>query len=70
MQIYECIISLISGIGVFILAMELLSKSLNELAGEKMKSILQKITGNRILGVLVGAFVQLQSKVPPPQQLW
>ena len=45
MQIYECILSLISGIGVFILAMELLSKSLNELAGEKMKLILKKITG-------------------------
>ena len=57
MEIYECILSLIAGIGAFMIAMELLTKSLNELAGEKMKSILQKITGNRILGVLVGAFV-------------
>ena len=57
MQIYECILSLISGIGVFILAMELLSKSLNELAGERMKLLLKKIAGNRIKGVLVGAFV-------------
>ena len=57
MEIYECILSLIGGIGSFMIAMKLLTKSLNELAGEKMKSILQKITGNRILGVLVGAFV-------------
>ena len=57
MQIYECILSLISGIGVFILAMELLSKSLNELTGERMKLLLKKIAGNRIKGVLVGAFV-------------
>ena len=57
MQIYECILSLISGIGVFILAMKLLSDSLNVLAGEKMKSLLKKIAGNRITGVLVGAFV-------------
>ena len=57
MQIYECILSLISGIGVFILAMELLSKSLNELAGERMKLLLKKIAGNRIKGVLVGALV-------------
>ena len=57
MQIYECILSLISGIGVFILAMELLSKRLNELAGERMKLLLKKIAGNRIKGVLVGAFV-------------
>ena len=37
--------------------MELLSKSLNELAGERMKLLLKKIAGNRIKGVLVGAFV-------------
>ena len=57
MEIYECVLSLISGIGVFILAMKLLSDSLNTLAGEKMKLLLQKIAGNRITGVLVGAFV-------------
>ena len=57
MQIYECILTLISGIGVFILAMKLLSDSLNVLAGEKMKELLQKIAGNRISGVLVGALV-------------
>ena len=57
MQIYECILTLISGIGVFILAMKLLTDSLNVLAGEKMKALLQKIAGNRISGVLVGALV-------------
>ena len=57
MEIYECILSLISGIGAFMIAMELLSKSLNELAGEKMKLILKKITVNRIMGVIFGTFV-------------
>ena len=57
MEIYECILSLIAGIGAFMIAMELLNRSLNELAGEKMKSMLQKITGNRILGVIFGAIV-------------
>ena len=57
MEIYECILSLIAGIGAFMIAMELLTRSLNELAGEKMKSMLQKITGNRILGVIFGAIV-------------
>ena len=57
MEIYECILSLISGIGVFILAMKLLSDSLKDFAGEKMKSLLKKITGNRIKGVLIGALV-------------
>ena len=59
MEIYECVLSLISGIGVFILAMKLLSDSLNTLAGEKMKLLLQKIAGNRIIGVLVGALVTI-----------
>ena len=54
---YECILALISGVGVFILAMKLLSDSLNEIAGERMKILLEKIAGNRIKGVLVGALV-------------
>ena len=37
--------------------MKLLSDSLNEIAGERMKLILEKIAGNRIKGVLVGALV-------------
>ena len=55
MEIYECILSLIGGIGVFILAMKLLSDSLTEIAGDRMKNLLEKIAGNRIKGVLVGA---------------
>ena len=57
MEVYECILSLIAGVGVFILAMKLLSDSLNEIAGERMKTLLEKIAGNRIKGVLVGALV-------------
>ena len=55
MEIYECILSLIGGVGVFILAMKLLSNSLTEIAGDRMKNLLEKIAGNRIKGVLVGA---------------
>ena len=59
MEIYECVLSLISGIGVFILAMKILSDSLKTLAGEKMKLLLRKISGNRIIGVIVGALVTI-----------
>ena len=55
MEIYECILALIGGVGVFILAMKLLSDSLSEIAGDRMKTLLLKIAGNRIKGVLVGA---------------
>ena len=57
MQVYECILSLIGGVGVFILAMKLMSTSLNEIAGERMKLLLEKIAGNKIKGVLIGALV-------------
>ena len=57
MEIYECILALIAGVGVFILAMKLLSASLNEIAGDRMKILLKKIAGNRIKGVLIGALV-------------
>ena len=57
MKVYECILSLIAGIGVFIVAMKLLSDSLNQIAGNKMKTLLEKLAGNRIKGVLIGALV-------------
>ena len=57
MEVYECILALIAGVGVFILAMKLLSNSLNEIAGERMKLLLKKIAGNKIKGVLIGALV-------------
>ena len=57
MQVYECLLSLIAGVGVFILAMKLMSDALNRIAGESMKRLLQKLAGNRIVGVLIGALV-------------
>ena len=57
MKVYKCILSLIAGVGVFILAMKLMSDSLNQIAGERMKRLLEKLAGNRIVGVLVGALV-------------
>ena len=57
MQIYECIFSLITGVGVFIFAMKIMSDSLKEIAGDRMKTLLEKLAGNRIKGVLIGALV-------------
>ena len=57
MQVYECIIALIAGVGVFILAMKMMSDSLTQIAGDSMKNLLEKLAGNRFKGVLVGALV-------------
>ena len=59
MQIYERVISLLSGIGVFIAAMNMMSSNLQKVAGSKMKRLLGKITDNRFAGVGIGAIVTM-----------
>ena len=59
MQIHECIISLLAGIGVFIAAMNMMSSSLQKVAGVGMRRLLGKITDNRFAGVGIGAIVTM-----------
>ncbi len=53
----EIIISLIGGLGVFIFGMNYMGDGLQRAAGARMKSILEMLTKNRIMGVLVGTLV-------------
>ena len=59
MQIHECIISLLAGIGVFIAAMNMMSSNLQKVAGTGMRRLLGKITDNRFGGVGIGAIVTM-----------
>ena len=59
MQIHECIISLLSGIGVLITAMNMMSSNLQKVAGAGMRRLLGKITNNRFAGVGIGAVVTM-----------
>ena len=59
MQIHECIISLLSGTGVFIAAMNMMSSNLQKVAGAGMRRLLGKITNNRFAGVGIGAIVTM-----------
>ena len=59
MKIYECIISLLGGIGLFIAAMNLMSFSLQKVAGSGMRHPLGSITSNRFAGVGIGALVTI-----------
>ena len=59
MKIYECFISLLGGIGVFILAMDLMSSSLQKVAGARMRRLLGSITSNRFFGVGIGALITI-----------
>lgn len=49
------ILGLLGGLALFLYGMQMMSGGLEDAAGNKMKKILEKLTSNRFLGVLVGA---------------
>ena len=51
------VLSLLGGLALFLYGMQMMSTGLEAAAGNKMKSILEKLTSNRIKGVLVGAAI-------------
>lgn len=51
------VLSLFGGLALFLYGMQMMSNGLEATAGNKMKSILEKLTSNRIKGVLVGAVI-------------
>ena len=53
------IFSLLGGVGLFLYGMTLMSTGLRNAAGDKLRVILEKATGNRIMAVLVGVLVTL-----------
>lgn len=56
-NIWTALLGLCAGMAIFLYSIKMTSGSLEVIAGNKMKSILAKLTGNRILGVTVGAGV-------------
>jgi len=48
-------LGLLGGLALFLYGMQMMSDGLEDAAGNRMKQILEKLTSNRILGVLVGA---------------
>ena len=51
------IIGLLGGLALFLYGMQMMSQGLENAAGNKMQQILEKLTANRFLGVLVGALI-------------
>ncbi|MBR6555117.1 MAG: Na/Pi cotransporter family protein [Clostridia bacterium] len=56
MQVSD-ILGLFGGLALFLYGMQMMSGGLEAAAGNRMKEILEKLTSNRILGVLVGAVI-------------
>ncbi|PWL68325.1 MAG: Na/Pi-cotransporter, partial [Amedibacillus dolichus] len=51
------ILSLLGGLALFLYGMHMMSTGLESAAGDRMKTILEKLTSNPILGVVVGALI-------------
>ncbi|MGL5752837.1 MAG: Na/Pi cotransporter family protein [Paraclostridium sp.] len=53
----DIVISLMGGLGLFLYGMNLMAEGLEKSAGSKLKKIIELLTSNLFMGVLVGAFV-------------
>lgn len=53
----DMIVGLIGGLGLFLYGMKLMGDGLENAAGDSLKSILEKVTSNPIMAVLIGAVV-------------
>ena len=57
MEILGIFSGLIGGLGLFLFGMKLMGDGLENAAGDRLKGIVEKVTSNRFIGVLIGALV-------------
>lgn len=57
LDVKAIVFQIAGGLAVFLLGMQLMSSSLQQVAGNRMKSILKTLTSNRFMGVAAGALV-------------
>lgn len=55
--IISSIFALIGGIGIFLYGVDIMGKSLQKVAGEKLSYLLRTLTKNKISGILLGALI-------------
>lgn len=56
-NIFETLMFIIGGLGIFLYGINLMGDSLKEIAGDRLKVIIEKTTNTPIKGILVGALV-------------
>jgi phosphate:Na+ symporter len=54
---FTILIGLLGGLAIFLYGMDKMSEALKAVAGERMKDVLGKLTRNRFMGAITGAFV-------------
>ena len=57
MEEISILLGLLGGLALFLYGMQMMSSGLEAAAGNRMKRILERLTSNRFLGVLVGAVI-------------
>ncbi len=57
MEILSAIIQLLGGLAMFLYGIELMGDGLKNSSGEALKRVLEKVTGNVVMGVLTGTLV-------------
>lgn len=57
MNYVNIIVPFVGGLGMFIYGMQIMAQGLENAAGNKMKSLLEILTKNKLLGVLLGASI-------------
>lgn len=55
----DIILGLLGGLALFLYGMQMMSSGLEAVAGDRMKSILEKLTANRFIGILVGCLITM-----------
>lgn len=55
----ETVIGVLGGLGLFLYGMTLMGTGLEKVAGERLKKLIEVLTNNRIMGVIVGAIVTI-----------
>ena len=58
MTIWE-ILSLTGGVGLFLYGMTVMSTGLKSAAGDRLRGILEKVTGNRVMAVVIGIVITM-----------
>ena len=57
MEIFRAIIQLLGGLAMFLYGIEVMGDGLKNSSGDALKRVLEKVTGNVVIGVLTGALV-------------
>jgi phosphate:Na+ symporter len=55
--VWILVISLLGGLGLFLFGMNTMSEGMQQSAGERLRSVLENVTRNRIVGAGIGTFV-------------